>query len=57
MTTSKFKKMKKKSRKQRGGFLLGLGLLSNLLKGGGVVKKKRKRKNAKNNCRCKKVFI
>ena len=49
--------MKKKSRKQRGGFLLGLGLLSNLLKGGGVVKKKRKRKNAKNNCRCKKVFI
>ena len=50
--------MKRKSRKQRGGFLLGLGLLSNLLKGGGVVKKKgRKRKNAKNNCRCKKVFI
>ena len=49
--------MKKKSRKQRGGFFLGLGLLNNLLKGGGVVKKKRKRKNAKNNCRCKKVFI
>ena len=50
--------MKKKNRKQRGGFFLGLGLLSNLLKGGGVVKKKRrKRKNAKNNCRCKKVFI
>ena len=51
--------MKRKNKKQSGGFFLGLGLLSNLLKGGGVVKKKRKRrrKNTKNNCKCKKVFI
>ena len=49
--------MKRKSKKQRGGFFLGLGLLSNLLGGGVVKKKKRKRKNTKNNCRCKKVFI
>ena len=42
-----------KKNKQRGGFFLGLSMLSNLLKGGGVVKKrKRRRKNIKN---CKKM--
>ena len=45
--------MKKKNKIQRGGFFLGLSMLSNLLKGGGVVKKrKRRRKNIKN---CKKM--
>ena len=43
----------KKKNKQRGGLFLGLSMLSNLLKGGSVVKKRKRRrkKNTKNKCK------